>query len=131
MSTFRFVLIVILAVFASLTAGVAAGAFVSLVLIEPAKAHEWYDYACCEDHDCNVIDPKELSFDASKRIWTWRSSRSGATHFIHADSRSPLDSGFRIRASKDGQYHGCERDVAGKGTPPKWVPYCLYLPELY
>lgn len=132
MSTLRFVLVLIAALMAMLTAEAAAGLFVWLVLASPARAHEWYDYACCEDHDCNVIDARELSYNPANRIWTWTSSRSGAVYIIHADSVSPIDKGPRIRVSKDGRYHGCERNVAsGEGTPAKWVPYCIYLPELY
>lgn len=93
-------------------------------------AHEWYDYACCEDKDCDVIGWDELTYDQNKRIWYWKSKRSGVTHVIHEDSVSPIDKQKRIRVSKDGQLHGCERNVAGYNSPPAWVAYCLYFPPL-
>jgi hypothetical protein len=102
----------------------------AVFLSSQGLAHSWYDYACCEDSDCHRIDPNELTFENDK--WLWRSSRSGALHVIHTSSRSPIDGGFRVRVSKDGQYHGCERNTADKpGQPAKWVAYCIYFPEMY
>jgi hypothetical protein len=104
-------------------------AMLVVFLASQVLAHAWYDYACCEDSDCHRIDPEELSFADNK--WTWHSARSGAIHVIHIGSRSPIDGDFRIRVSKDGQYHGCERNVAAAGQKPIWVALCFYFPELY
>jgi hypothetical protein len=101
-----------------------------VVSCDKAKAHSWYDHACCSEEDCHRIEPEELTFTSDK--WIWTSAKTGAVHVIHVNSRSPMDGQFRIRVSKDGQYHGCERNLADKpGDPPNWKAYCLYFPELY
>ena len=95
-----------------------------------ALAHSWYDNACCNEQDCHRIEPEELAFQSDK--WIWTSAKTGAVHVIHTSARSPVDGQFRIRVSKDGQYHGCERNLADKpGAPPRWHAYCLYFPEMY
>jgi hypothetical protein len=95
-----------------------------------ARAHSWYDKACCDMQDCHRIEPEELTFNSDK--WIWTSAKSGAVHVIPTGERSPVDGQFRIRVSKDGQYHGCERNLADKpGEPARWHAYCLYFPEMY
>ena len=97
---------------------------------DKAKAHSWYDKACCSEEDCHRIEPEELTFQSDK--WIWTSAKTGAVHIINVNERSPVDHQFRIRVSKDGQYHGCERNLADKpGDNPRWHAYCLYFPELY
>lgn len=125
----------IIAVIAALTLAIAlpiAGAAAALLLfpVKHAGAHEWYDAACCSDEDCHVIDWSELQRVDDK--WIWTSAKSGAVHIINVNSVSPVDKQPRIRVSKDGKLHGCERNTADKpGEPDRWVAYCLYFPALF
>jgi hypothetical protein len=109
----------------------------------PAKAQEhhmhgdkqadadWYDAGCCNNEDCRAIEASAVTYNPATRQYFWQSDLSGKLHVIHADNISPVDYQPRIRISRDGRYHGCERNTADKpGSPASWVAYCLYLPPL-
>ena len=124
------ILAIVMALIFSLASVTAGASLAMLWAMSKAHAHSWYDNACCSEEDCHRIEPSELSFNSDK--WIWTSAKTGAVHVIHTGSRSPVDGQFRIRNSKDGQYHGCERNLADKpGDAPRWFAYCLYFPELY
>jgi hypothetical protein len=112
---------------------IAIAAILMGFMAAPAKAHEWYDYACCSDKDCRPIDPASVTYNARRHVFLWQSDLSGRTYTIPAGDRSPVDMQPKTRTSKDGQYHGCEENVYHDDPQkaPVWVARCLYLPELY
>ena len=95
-----------------------------------AKAHGWFEQACCHDKDCKQISETELTREGDKLIW--QSARSGARHVINVNAVSPVDKKPRIRPSQDSNFWGCEENLADRPQdPPLWKAYCVYIPELY
>jgi hypothetical protein len=93
------------------------------------KSHSWYDAACCNEQDCRVIDGSSVTYDAANKIYYWKSDLSGKTHAFHEDNISSVDGKPKVRISRDGEYHGCERNTADRpGSSESWVGYCLYIP---
>lgn len=128
MTQMRFIVILCAALAAMLTAGASAGLFAWLMFATPAKAHSWYDAACCNEQDCRVIDPSSVTYDAANKIYYWKSDLSGKTHAFHEDNISSVDGKPKVRISRDGENHGCERNTADRpGSAESWVGYCLYL----
>jgi hypothetical protein len=116
---------------------------VAMTYCSPAKSQEhhmhgnkqadadWYEHGCCNNADCRAIDAEEVTYNAATRQYFWRSKLSGKLHVIHEDNISTVDYKPKIRISRDGRVHGCERNTADKpGSSASWVAYCLYLPPL-
>jgi hypothetical protein len=94
-----------------------------------ASSHSWYDSACCNEQDCRLIDGSSVTYDAANKIYYWKSDLSGKTHAFHEDNISSVDGKPKVRISRDGEYHGCERNTADRpGSSESWVGYCLYIP---
>ena len=72
-----------------------------------AHAHDWFDYACCEEEDCRPIDAAELQSYPGGIQWT--SARSGRVWKFPYSAVNPIDKQPVIRLSPDGKLYGCEQ----------------------
>jgi hypothetical protein len=97
---------------------VIAVAMIFCAFIAAANAHSWYDYGCCSDKDCKLVDEKEIderpdAVYARMPDGTWKSQ----PHDIVKITRDP-----------ENRPATCVREVyiAGK---PKWDLICIYVPR--
>lgn len=80
----------------------------------PQDGSHWYDRACCDDRDCEQIEPGAITRTDAGLVILYRSSRGHvARGFIRWGATG-------IRPSQDGKEHGCS-------YPDGRVP-CAYLP---
>ncbi len=77
----------------------------TVVLATPAKAHSWYEQACCSDNDCKPVSSEEVvELKEGVKVRRW-----GILSY----------SDPRLRWSHDGRMHICE-------SPTKL--HCVYRP---
>lgn len=93
-----------------------------LVLNTPARAHSWYDPACCSGKDCA---PAPVGSVVATRDG-WRVHIEPGEHpmlgDMSFDAVIPYDS-HGIKESQDSQFHIC---ISG-GPDPRYL--CLYVPK--
>lgn len=76
-----------------------------LSLSQMTLAHDWYDPACCSQHDCKPVPCESI--------------KATIGGFTHRELFFPLSS---VKASQDQQCHACVSEGVNL------VPHCLYLP---
>lgn len=79
----------------------------------------WYDEDCCNLTDCARI---HVRIEADHYVWdSWRFP--GFTVRVPVDPDVAADQGISIRPSRDGDFHGCERQrgvYTGLGDESPW-----------
>jgi hypothetical protein len=83
----------------------------ALLMVTPAKAHDWYPWDCCSGYDCAPVDYAELLPNADLLV----TSRHGTT---------VVPASFPKRDSQDNRMHVCMR--SGDGGSMR--PICVFLP---
>lgn len=94
-------------------AGIVAG--IAIVTAGTVRAHDFYDGACCSGVDCRPIEPGEFKMEGGQ--WFLRN--------LQTDQEcgwEPVEPGWRTKASKDFDMHGCFRE-SGNGCRP----ICIYV----
>jgi hypothetical protein len=83
-------------------------------LVGTARAHDWYDQACCHDKDCRPVKCEDIEriTTAHGSGWIWHRDKGGIWF--------PQD---RLKHSLDGNCHAC---ISEATTPPG---ICLYMPD--
>jgi hypothetical protein len=89
----------------------ACGVVVLLVLWNSAKAHDWYEPACCSGSDCKPVSEDDVV------------ERSDGVHVRGWGVLSRSDP--RIRTSRDDASHICE--TQGGVLPYSRKLYCVYM----
>ena len=80
----------------------------------------WYDPECCNLKDCRPVKPEDVWVKDGK--WYWKSWRNPKQHmYLPVDSK-------KVRPSKDGRFHGCERKYPTRDGVNRAI--CFYLPAL-
>jgi hypothetical protein len=87
-----------------------------LYVAQPAKAHEWYDKACCKKQDCAPVTQMKRS--PNNRGWIM-STKHAYNVFVPDDLATK-----KRRASQDSQVHLCIDKIFGS------LPWarCVYWP---
>ena len=104
----------ILAIMAAIPAIPAIAQDLPRGLGHPNDGSHWYDRACCDDRDCEQLEPGAVTRTATGLVILYRSSRGHvAKGFLRWGATG-------IRPAQDGKEHGCSYS---DGRVP-----CIYLP---
>lgn len=96
-------------------------ALLAVFVSGPARAHDWYDPACCNNQDCQPVEPDRVTATATG----WRVQIAPGDHIL---SHTPIDvvvpyGDKKIRDSQDGEFHVCI-------GPYTNTLFCLYVPPM-
>jgi hypothetical protein len=83
-----------------------------------ASAHSWFDYGCCTDKDCKIVDDKEIDErpDAVYARMPDGSWKSQPHHFV------------KITRDPENRPATCVRQQYWAGKP-YWELVCIYVPR--
>lgn len=73
----------------------------------PAKPHDWYDAACCNNRDCRPAAPGEVVFTANG----W---------YVKQFDQYMQPGEYGVKQSKDHRMHICETETRAR---------CIYVPD--
>lgn len=84
----------------------------------------WYDYDCCNMHDCAKI---HVTIKNDRYVWqSWRFPQF--TVSVPIDPEEAKREGVKVRPSQDGDFHGCELPRQTGASVTSVYALCLYVP---
>jgi hypothetical protein len=96
-----------------------------LFAFDSAYSHSWYDAACCNERDCQPVEPHVVTPVSGG----WLIQVKPGDHKFAKDVRSwlvPYNSA-KVKRSRDDQYHVCLSPYVNPETNIQSL-YCVYIP---